>query len=105
MSQQSWYGVRCLFRHRALEVYEERITVWVAGSLDEAIGRAEEEAAEYCEDLDGVEYVRFAEACAMDGSPDDGAEIFSLMRESSLAPPAYVRSFHATGAERTAWLT
>lgn len=100
-NEPSWYGVRCVFRHRHLEVYEERVTLWLARSLDEAIARGEAEAAEYCEGLDGVEYTRFAEAYAMYDSPAEGAEVFSLMRESGLPPGDYVRRFFATGDERT----
>jgi hypothetical protein len=44
VSEQSWYGVRCAFRHRELGVYEERLTLWRATSLGEAIRRGELEA-------------------------------------------------------------
>ncbi|MER6563186.1 hypothetical protein ABT300_36740 [Streptomyces sp. NPDC001027] len=97
----SWYGVRCVFRHIPLGVYEERITLWTARSSDEAIERAEAEAAEYCEDLDGVEYAQLAQSFSLFGTPGDGAEVFSLMRESTLAPGQYVDRFFATGEERT----
>ncbi|MEU1516244.1 hypothetical protein ABZ490_29595 [Streptomyces sp. NPDC005811] len=96
----SWYGVRCIFRHGPLEVYEERITLWTAQSFDEAIERSEAEAAEYCEGLDDVEYVRIAQAYRFDGIPGEGAEVFSLMRESTLQPAEYVSQFFATGDER-----
>ncbi|UUU24024.1 hypothetical protein [Streptomyces sp. DSM 40750] len=97
----SWFGVRGVFRHRQLGVYEERVTIWKAGSMDEAIERAEAEAIEYCSYLDEVEYVRYAEAYQFDGVPEDGAEVFSLMRESNRTPEEYVRRFYATGEERT----
>ncbi|MER6535795.1 hypothetical protein ABT215_18710 [Streptomyces sp900105755] len=100
-ADSAWYGVRCVFRHRVLGVYEERVTLWTARSPDEAIGRAESEAIEYCEALDDVEYVRFVESFRIDGSPGEGAEVFSLMRESGLPPGEYVRRFLATGDERT----
>ncbi|MEU3520384.1 hypothetical protein ABZ770_34830 [Streptomyces sp. NPDC006654] len=76
------------------------MTLWTAGSLDEAIGRGEDEARAYCETLHDVEYVRFAEAFRMDGTPGEGAEVFSLMRESELPAGEYVRRFLATGDER-----
>lgn len=101
MSELSWYGVRCVFRHRGLGVYEERVTLWRARSLDEAIGRGESEAYEYCADLDDVEYAGFAEAYRMYGVPGEGAEVFSLMRESGLPAGDYVGRFFATGAERS----
>ncbi|MGW0870372.1 hypothetical protein ACWD3Z_07720 [Streptomyces sp. NPDC002740] len=99
--EPSWYGVRCVFRHGPLGVYEERITLWTARSADEAVERAEAEAAEYCEDLDGVEYARLAQAFALFGTPGDGAEVFSLLRGSTLPPGEYVDRFFATGDERT----
>ncbi|MBK6018273.1 hypothetical protein JHN45_45255 [Streptomyces sp. MBT53] len=100
MSEQSWYGVRCVFRNRELGVYEERVTLWRAASFDEAIGRGESEAREYCADLDGVEFTDFAEAYRMDDEPGEGAEVFSLMRESELPVGEYVERFFDTGAER-----
>ena len=100
MSELSWYGVRCVFRHRELGVYEERLTLWRATPLDEAVSREELEAREYCADLDGVEYADFAEAYRMFGEPGEGAEVFSLMRESGLPVGEYVGRFFATGAER-----
>ncbi|MFE2061514.1 hypothetical protein ACFXDH_03800 [Streptomyces sp. NPDC059467] len=96
-----WYGVRCVFRHPALGVYEERVTLWTARSFDEAIARAETEAREYCEVLEDVEYADFAEAFRMDEVPGEGVEVFSLMRESELPRGEYVRRFFATGDERT----
>lgn len=99
-SELSWYGVRCVFRHHELGVYEERLTLWRATSLDEAVSRGELEAQEYCADLDGVEYVDFAEAYRMFGEPGEGVEVFSLMRESGLPAGEYVGRFFATGAER-----
>ncbi|RZU46274.1 hypothetical protein EV284_0944 [Streptomyces sp. BK022] len=101
MTDVSWYGVRCVFRHHHLDVYEERVTLWTARSLDEAIARAETEAREYCEMLDAVEYVNFAEAFRIGDVPGEGVEVFSLMRESELPPGEYVRRFFATGDERS----
>lgn len=101
MSQLSWYGVRCVFRHLPLGVYEERVTLWTGGSAEEAIGRAEVEAREYCAALEGVEYSGFAESFRIDGVPGEGAEVFSLMQESELPPGEYVERFFATGTERT----
>ncbi|MEU9289623.1 hypothetical protein AB0D57_34480 [Streptomyces sp. NPDC048275] len=100
MDDLSWYGVRCVFRHRDLGVYEERVTLWTAGSPDEAIGRAEAEALEYCAALEDTEYTGFAESFRMDGVPGEGAEVFSLMRESDLPADSYVGKFFATGRER-----
>ncbi|MGQ4432680.1 hypothetical protein [Streptomyces sp. SAS_260] len=58
------------------------------------------EAHECCADLDGVEDADFAEAYRMVGEPGEGAEVFSLTRESGLPAGEYGRRFVATGAER-----
>ncbi|MFE6931121.1 hypothetical protein ACFVDT_03695 [Streptomyces sp. NPDC057699] len=104
MKEASWYGVRSVFRHHLLEVYEERITLWRAQSLDEAIERAEVEALEYCLHLDEVEYVRFSEAYGFDDALEDGVEVFSLMRGSRLPPGQYIERFFATGSESTGFI-
>ena len=98
----SWFGVRCLFRHHG-DVYEERVTLWRARDLDEAIALAEEEAREYAAVLsspDGRnEYIGFAQSYVLDDEPGHGAEVFSLMRDSDLPPGAYIDRFFDTGDE------
>lgn len=108
-----WYAVRTLFRAMATpegappdlpegeSAYEERITLWQAASFDEAIARAEEEAAEYAEFLDVEHVSEFAQAYHVaDVPPRDGSEIFSLIRYSPLDPDPYVDRFFDTGTER-----
>ncbi|MEU1090060.1 hypothetical protein ACFYPN_31610 [Streptomyces sp. NPDC005576] len=82
-------------------MYEERVTLWKADSLDEAITFAESEALEYCEVLEEVDYANFAEAFEMVDAPGEGSEVFSLMRESTLSSGEYVSRFFDTGEERT----
>jgi hypothetical protein len=101
VDEPSWYGVRCVFHHRELGVHEERVTLWTAGSLDEAIGCPEAEAGEYCAALGEAEYTGFAEAFRMDAVPGVGAEVFSLTRESELSPDSCVGKSYAMGRERT----
>jgi predicted metal-dependent hydrolase len=104
---EPWYAVRCLFRFaRAVSpdpagTYEERITLWRARSFKEAIDRAEVEAAEYAS-ITGGDYMDLAQAfhLAVEGSVGEGDEIFSLMRESTLEPSAYIDSYLDTGDER-----
>jgi hypothetical protein len=98
-----WYAVRSLFRREGAgeNAYEERITLWQAVSLDEALERAAAEAAEYAE-FSGTTYVaEFGQDYHLaDAPPRDGAEIFSLVRDSALPPKSYVDRFFATGQER-----
>jgi hypothetical protein len=108
MSDEPWYGVRCIFAHRGRtdvpsgsELYEERILLVRASSLEEAIERAEAEAARYAQDLGDAEYLGDADAFHVFSSEiGDLTEVFSLMRESDLDAEAYVRAFFQTGRER-----
>lgn len=94
----AWFGVRCVFRHHE-STYEERIVIVLAPDFDHAITKAEEEAAGYVDGVD-VEYVGLAQAYRLFDDPRDGAEVFSLMRDSDLEPDAYVDTFFSTGDER-----
>lgn len=105
-ADEKWFGVRCLFRHRE-GTYEERVTIWRASSLDEAIEKSEEQAREYMADI-GTTYLGFAQAYgpAMTRDHEEatnleaGVEVFSLMRVSDLEPDEYIDAFFATGTER-----
>jgi hypothetical protein len=79
--------------------YEERITLWRASSLDEAIAMAEEEAMEHAA-MVGDTYVGLAQAYHLFDSPGHGAEVFSLIRQSPLGPQDYVDRFFDSGEER-----
>ena len=98
-----WYAVRSLFRVAAdpESAYEERITLWQAGSPEEALSRSEAEAEEYAEFAGSVHLAGFAQVYPLaDAPPRDGAEVFSLARDSSLPPNAYIDRFFVTGQER-----
>lgn len=96
----AWYGVRCVFHLEDRGTYEERVTLWQVRSFDDAIARAEREARGYAATLD-MTYLDFAQAYLIgDDDPQSGAEVFSLMRDSSLAPRAYLDTFFDNGAER-----
>jgi hypothetical protein len=98
-----WYAVRSLFRFAGEpeSAYEERITLWRAGSFDEAMERARTEAEEYADFVGATYLADFGQAYHLaDVPPRDGVEIFSLIRDSALAPTAYVDRFFTTGRER-----
>ena len=99
------FTVRCLFRWpsrgESTEVsYEERITLWAAGTADDAISMAEAEAKAYAAAND-VEFLNLCQSYAM---PDEvsasGIEVFSLLRNSALKPGDYLRHHFITGDER-----
>jgi Polyketide cyclase / dehydrase and lipid transport len=97
-----WYSVRCLFRWQGWEgrPYEERITLWRARSPAHAIELAEGEAGEYA-DGEAIEFLGFSQAYALraESGIGAGAEVFSLLRGSDLAPEDYIDHFFDTGRE------
>lgn len=101
-----WFAVRCIFHWESVGAYEERITLWRARGFEEAITKAEAEAEEYETTGDTgyvIKYVGTAQASRIVAEPPEeveGAEFFSLLRDSHLSPDEYVRRFYATGAER-----
>ena len=97
-SANGWFGVRCVFRHGE-STYEERVVIVVASDFDQAIAKAEDEAAAYVDGLH-AEYLGLAQAFALFDHPADGAEVFSLMRDSDLPPDEYLTAFFDTGDER-----
>ena len=104
-----WFAVRCVFRtgwaarEQARPVYEERVTLWRAASVEEAVSRAETEARAYAATIEEApdEYLGLAQAYRLEEAPTDGSELFSLLRESDLAPQDYLDAFFDTGSERT----
>jgi hypothetical protein len=95
-----WYTVRCVFRSRSDHgfAYEERLTLWLADSIDQAIILAEGEAAEYARVVED-EYVGLAQAYWLPEPPASGAEVFSLIRDSELASEEYLNRYFDTGRE------
>ena len=99
------FGVKCLFQipisadTPAHRVYEERVTIWTGKSFEEAIDKAEAEARAYA----GEEgkYLGYCDAFEMYDDPTtEGAEVYSLMRESTEPPNEYISAFYDTGRER-----
>lgn len=102
METSGWIAVRCIFRTtwEGAQMYEERLTLWKATDVERAIELAEREAATYAEDSIDAEYVGLAQAYVLVDEPCEGAEVFSLIRASTLDPDAYVDRFFDTGTER-----
>ena len=103
----SWYSVRCIFTvdwppEAIGETYEERITIWRARSAEEAIARAQAEALEYAAAIDESPstYFGLAQCYRLADELADGAEVFSLMRDSKLEPEEYLDTFFDSGHER-----
>src|SRR3984885_11929356 len=96
------FGVRGVFAWSGWEgkPFEERITLWRARSLDHAIELAEQEAGGYAAE-NGFEYLHLSQAYAItEGSEiGSGTEVFSLLRDSDMAPDDYLNSFFSTCRE------
>lgn len=76
--------------------------MWRAASVDEAITKAEAEAATYAAVIEDApdEYLGLAQAYALSDTPgSDGAEVFSLIRGSELDAEDYLDAFFDTGRE------
>jgi hypothetical protein len=99
------FSVRCIFKWSPIagqtlkNLYEERITLWHADSLEQAIEFAESEAAEYADE--SCEFLGLSQAYAIfELIQANGIEVFSLLRESDLEPEDYLNSFFDSGLER-----
>jgi hypothetical protein len=99
-AEPGWFGVRCVFRWSEPLTYEERLTIWEAASLDQAIAMAEDDARAYAKRLNS-EYLQLAQAYWIGPKqPGAGSEVFSLMRDSDHDPDTYLDTFFDTGHER-----
>jgi hypothetical protein len=102
-----WFAVRCIFEvggagDGEVQTYEERITLWRASGFGEAIALAEAEAVEYASALEQRPdaYLGLAQCYQLADEVGVGAEVFSLMRDSRLAPAEYLKTFFDSGGER-----
>lgn len=98
------FGVRAVvkFQRSARSyLYEERITIWHARDFDDAIERAAAETNDYIKDIDGVDtdFYQAYEIYPLVGDIPDGAEVFSLMRDSELDTDSYIARYFSTGEE------
>ena len=90
-----WFAVRHVIKND--DAYEERITLWRAESPEEAISRAQAEAAKYA--WEGTEPLSLFQSFHLADEPGDGTEIFSLIRRSALPASEYLDAYFDTGTE------
>jgi hypothetical protein len=99
------YSTRTVIRFddlatKAKYVYEERITLWRARSINGAIRKSEAEARRYAKECGGT-YLKFIQAYWLyDDVDSDGLEVFSLMRESDCPSKQYIDTYFDTGTEK-----
>jgi hypothetical protein len=104
--EEPWYSVKCIFRHDDLSrnedevVYEERIIVLKARNLDEAIALGEAEAKAYASGDGTTRFTGFVSAFHLFVTElAEGAEIYSLMRRSSLDIDPFLDHYYDDGTE------
>ncbi|MFG3344519.1 hypothetical protein ACGF1Z_05590 [Streptomyces sp. NPDC048018] len=98
--QRAWYGVRSFYRWLTWEnrPYEERVVLFRARSLDEALELAERESAEYAREggfdvLDMLQAYRIS-----DGDGEEvgaGTEVFSLLHALDLPANGFLDRYDA----------
>ena len=108
MHAAEWFSAKSVFRHHRVEasvsktVFEERVVLVHAASFEDALARAEAEAAEYCAMAGGpVDYLGFVDVHRLASAQvGHGTEVYSSMRESVLDPSEYLDRFYDDGHER-----
>lgn len=105
-NDEPWYAVKCVFSHptrvkeEGATLFEERITLWRANSCEEAFEKAKHEAELYAHE-EGCVLIKATDAFHLfDGTIDEGAEVWSTMRESNLKPEYYLKTFCITEGDR-----
>lgn len=108
MEEKVWYGAKTLYQVQTNTVespkklYEERVVILKASSLDNAIVEAEKEARQYASDDSGITYLEYVNVFKLISQEiRDKTEVFSLMRESRLGANKYIDRYFNTGNERT----
>ncbi len=104
-NHEPFYAAKCIFRHNQFDpinekkyVYEDRIILIHADSMEDAIAKAEKEAHEYADS--GTEYLEYLNVFHLfDYILHHGSEVYSETRSSNLEPDEYINNFHDTGSE------
>ena len=92
----AWFAIRHVIGYDG--AFEERITLWQRPSAEDALRAAEQEAKESVDGIDG-EVLDLWQSFELFQPPGDGAECFSLIRDSDLDGRTYINQFFSTGAE------
>ncbi|NKF49093.1 DUF4288 domain-containing protein [Shewanella sp. WXL01] len=106
-NHEPFYAAKCVFRHHQLApidgkkyVYEERIILIHAESMDDAIEKTESEANQYADS--GSEYLEYINVFHLfDYILHHGSEVYSEIRSSDLDPEDYINQFYDSGSEHT----
>ena len=106
---QTWYSVKGLFRWYFKDTgetanFEERVVLFRAGSLEEALALATDEARVYCtEDKSAnfkIESLGHFRAYLIDEKPTQGVEVFSRLMDSKLSAPSFLKRYYPISHEQ-----
>ena len=99
-TDEPWYAVRSVVESAAGGTFEERITLWKAASMEDALIKGENEARRYAAEH-GYLFTGFIEVFHLAAEHVvEGTEIFSLLRDSELPASEYISKHFDTGKER-----
>ena len=105
---EEWYSVKIIFRHENLsdtkntKIYEEKVIVLRAHSLEEAMNAGKKEGKRYSKLLGDVKYVGYVAAYRLCVETiEEGTEVYSLMRKSKLSKRQFIDRYYDDGTEHT----
>jgi hypothetical protein len=111
MDEERWFGAKTIYhwgpsyrgrKHPLDACYEERVTLIRARDFDHAIARGKALAETYALELgDGARYLGFIDVYDIGDEIGDGAEVYSLLRSSLLAPDDFVDHYHDDGTQNS----
>ncbi|GEB55740.1 DUF4288 domain-containing protein [Streptomyces gardneri] len=91
---KAWYSARTFYRWLTWEnrPYEERVVLFRARSLDEAVELAERESAEYAaeSDFEVLDMVQAYRICEGDEEVGAGTEVFSVLHALDLSADEFL---------------
>lgn len=93
MGASKWFGAKTIYQiisntvRNSNNLFEERVIILKARSIDQAISKAEKEASLYASDGSGIRYLGYINVFKIsDEEIQDKTEVFSLMREAGWNP-------------------
>ena len=92
---QPWYGVKTLLYNHSGKMYEERVLVYEATSIEDAESKAMSDTTAYVKLLKGYDFIGVIDVFHMfDKHIHSGLEVFSQMIRSELTPEQYIERFY-----------
>ncbi|HEX7900405.1 MAG TPA: DUF4288 domain-containing protein [Planctomycetota bacterium] len=102
---KAWFAAKSLHLHRDLagdrgaSCFEERIVLIRAASVDDALKRAEREAARYARGQAAVEFLGYLAVFALSGDAmEEGLEVYSILRSVALSKRDFIRRYYDDGS-------